>query len=39
MINTNYAVAAGLIPGKDSIAIEPSLNNSHNKFIAARERL
>jgi len=38
VINTNYAVAAGLIPGKDSIAIESSVDNPYNNFIAVRER-
>ncbi|WP_050422384.1 MetQ/NlpA family ABC transporter substrate-binding protein [Bradyrhizobium tropiciagri] len=38
VINTNYAVPAGLIPGKDSIAIESSVNNPYNNFIAVRER-
>ena len=38
VINTNYAVPAGLIPGKDSIAIESSVNNPYNNFIAVREK-
>ena len=38
VINTNYAVPAGLIPGKDSIAIELPANNPYNNFIAVRER-
>lgn len=38
VINTNYAVAAGLIPGNDSIAIESSVDNPYNNFIAVRER-
>jgi D-methionine transport system substrate-binding protein len=38
VINTNYAVPAGLIPGKDSIAIESPVNNPYNNFIAVRER-
>ncbi len=38
VINTNYAVPVGLIPGKDSIAIESSVNNPYNNFIAVRER-
>jgi len=38
VINTNYAVPAGLIPGKDSIAIESPLNNPYSNFIAVRER-
>ncbi|WP_407175105.1 MetQ/NlpA family ABC transporter substrate-binding protein [Bradyrhizobium sp. STM 3562] len=38
VINTNYAVPAGLIPGKDSIAIESAVNNPYNNFIAVRER-
>ncbi|MCJ2123472.1 MetQ/NlpA family ABC transporter substrate-binding protein [Methylobacterium sp. J-077] len=37
VINTNYAVEAGLKPGKDSIAIESSVNNPYNNFIAVRE--
>lgn len=36
VINTNYSVQAGLIPGKDSIAIETSVNNPYNNFIAVR---
>ena len=38
VINTNYAVPAGLIPGKDSIAIESAVNNPYNNFIAVREQ-
>ena len=38
VINTNYAVPAGLIPGRDSIAIESPANNPYNNFIAVRER-
>lgn len=38
VINTNYAVPAGLTPGKDSIAIESPVNNPYNNFIAVRER-
>ncbi|HEY0329661.1 MAG TPA: MetQ/NlpA family ABC transporter substrate-binding protein [Rhodopseudomonas sp.] len=38
VINTNYAVAVDLIPGRDSIAIESSINNLYNNFIAVRER-
>jgi D-methionine transport system substrate-binding protein len=38
VINTNYAVPAGLIPGKDSIAIESTVNNPYNNFVAVRER-
>lgn len=38
VINTNYAVPASLIPGKDSIAIEPPVNNPYNNFIAVREK-
>ncbi|SFL94811.1 MetQ/NlpA family ABC transporter substrate-binding protein [Methylobacterium pseudosasicola] len=38
VINTNYAVEAGLKPGKDSIAIESSVNNPYNNFIAVREK-
>ena len=37
VINTNYAVGAGLKPGQDSIAIESSVNNPYNNFIAVRE--
>lgn len=35
-INTNYAVQAGLTPGKDSIAIESDKNNPYANFIAVR---
>ncbi|RZN22899.1 MetQ/NlpA family ABC transporter substrate-binding protein [Bradyrhizobium sp. Leo121] len=38
VINTNYAVPAGLLPGKDSIAAESAVNNPYNNFIAVRER-
>jgi D-methionine transport system substrate-binding protein len=38
VINTNYAVPAGLTPGKDSIAIESATNNPYANFIAVRER-
>lgn len=38
VINTNYAVPAGLTPGKDSIAIESSTDNPYANFIAVRER-
>jgi len=38
VINTNYAVPAGLVPGRDSIAIESPVNNPYNNFIAVRER-
>ncbi|UTD30089.1 MetQ/NlpA family ABC transporter substrate-binding protein [Bradyrhizobium sp. WD16] len=38
VINTNYAVPAGLIPEKDAIAIESPVNNPYNNFIAVRER-
>lgn len=38
VINTNYAVPAGLIPDRDSIAIESPVNNPYNNFIAVRER-
>ncbi|CAM2950528.1 MetQ/NlpA family ABC transporter substrate-binding protein [Methylobacterium mesophilicum] len=37
VINTNYAVEAGLKPGKDSIAIESSVDNPYSNFIAVRE--
>jgi D-methionine transport system substrate-binding protein len=38
VINTNYAVPAGLVPGKDSIAIESPVDNPYNNFIAVRDR-
>ena len=38
VINTNYAVPAGLIPGKGSIAIESPVTNPYSNFIAVRER-
>lgn len=38
VVNTNYAVPAGLIPGKDSIAIESPAENPYANFIAVRER-
>lgn len=38
VINTNYAVPAGLTPGRNSIAIESPVNNPYNNFIAVRER-
>ena len=38
VINTNYAVDAGLIPGKDSIAVESSANNPYNNLIVVREK-
>ncbi|MCK1465246.1 MetQ/NlpA family lipoprotein [Bradyrhizobium sp. 2] len=38
VINTNYAVPAGLIPVKDSIAMESPVNNPYSNFIAVRER-
>jgi D-methionine transport system substrate-binding protein len=38
VINTNYAVPAGLVPGKDSIAIESPTDNPYSNFIAVRER-
>lgn len=38
VINANYAVPAGLIPGKDSIAIESTLNNPHNNSEAISDR-
>ena len=38
VINTNYAVPAGLTPGKDSIAVESPVNNPYANFIAVRER-
>ncbi len=37
VINTNYAVAAGLTPGKDSIAIESAVANPYNNVIVVRE--
>ncbi|SEF77104.1 D-methionine transport system substrate-binding protein [Methylobacterium sp. 190mf] len=37
VINTNYAVDAGLIPGKDSIAIESKVDNPYNNVIVVRE--
>ncbi|WCS24940.1 MetQ/NlpA family ABC transporter substrate-binding protein [Methylobacterium sp. NMS14P] len=37
VINTNYAVDAGLTPGKDSIAIESKVNNPYNNVIVVRE--
>ena len=38
VVNTNYAVPAGLIPGKDSIAIESPVDNPYSNFIAVRDR-
>lgn len=38
VINTNYAVEIGLIPGKDSIALETATNNPYANFIAVREK-
>lgn len=38
VVNTNYAVPAGLIPGRDSIAIESPTDNPYSNFIAVRER-
>ncbi|MFT4117865.1 MetQ/NlpA family ABC transporter substrate-binding protein [Bradyrhizobium sp.] len=38
VVNTNYAVPAGLIPGRDSIALESSVDNPYNNFIAVREK-
>lgn len=38
VINTNYAVDIGLVPGKDSIAIESATNNPYANFIAVREK-
>lgn len=35
-IPPNYAVPAGLVPGKDSIAIESPVDNPYNNFIAVR---
>lgn len=37
VINTNYAVAAGLTPGKDSIALESAVANPYNNVIVVRE--
>lgn len=37
VINTNYAVDAGLIPGKDSIAIESKVDNPYNNVIVVRD--
>ncbi|MGU3418228.1 MetQ/NlpA family ABC transporter substrate-binding protein [Methylobacterium sp. D54C] len=37
VINTNYAVDAGLIPGKDSIAIESKVDNPYNNVIVVRQ--
>ncbi|XYD07527.1 MetQ/NlpA family ABC transporter substrate-binding protein [Methylobacterium sp. NMS12] len=37
VINTNYAVDAGLTPGKDSIAIESKVDNPYNNVIVVRE--
>ncbi|MEH3062940.1 MAG: MetQ/NlpA family ABC transporter substrate-binding protein [Methylobacterium radiotolerans] len=37
VINTNYAVDAALIPGKDSIAIESKVDNPYNNVIVVRE--
>jgi D-methionine transport system substrate-binding protein len=37
VINTNYAVAAGLTPGKDTIAIESAVANPYNNVIVVRE--
>jgi D-methionine transport system substrate-binding protein len=38
VINTNYAVPAGLIPARDAIAAESPVNNPYANFIAVRER-
>ena len=37
VINTNYVVSAGLIPGRDCVAIE-SPSTIPNNFIAVRDR-
>ncbi|MBE7200861.1 MAG: MetQ/NlpA family ABC transporter substrate-binding protein [Parafilimonas terrae] len=37
VINTNFAVGAGLIPGRDSIAVEAVANNPYNNVIVVRE--
>lgn len=37
VINTNYAVSAGLTPGKDSIAVESAVANPYNNVIVVRE--
>jgi D-methionine transport system substrate-binding protein len=37
VINTNFAVGAGLIPGRDSIATEAATDNPYNNVIAVRE--
>ncbi|MEA2780407.1 MAG: D-methionine transport system substrate-binding protein [Rhodospirillaceae bacterium] len=38
VINTNYALQAGLNPRKDAIAIESAENNPYDNLIAAREK-
>ncbi|WP_316233668.1 MetQ/NlpA family ABC transporter substrate-binding protein [Bradyrhizobium sp. SZCCHNPS2010] len=38
VVDTNYAVPAGLIPSKDSIAIESPADDPYSNFIAVRER-
>jgi D-methionine transport system substrate-binding protein len=38
IINTNYALQAGLHPGRDSIAIETRTNNPYGNVIAVRAR-
>lgn len=37
VINTNYAVAAGLTPGRDTIALESAVGNPYNNLIVVRE--
>jgi len=37
VINTNYAVAAGLTPGRDTIALESAVNNPYSNLIVVRE--
>lgn len=38
VINTDYAIGAGLDPRKDALAIEPRQNNPYGNFIAVREK-
>jgi D-methionine transport system substrate-binding protein len=38
VINTDYAIGAGLDPRKDALAIEPRQNNPYGNFVAAREK-
>ena len=37
VINTNYAVAAGLTPGRDTIALESAVDNPYSNLIVVRE--